>query len=448
MTISSSLQAGVTGLQVNATRLATISDNIANSNTYGYKRATTEFHSLVIDQSRGTYSAGGVRSSTGRAVSQRGTLITTNAATDLAVGGRGMLPVTPQTTLTSESLERVLQMTTTGSFRPDADGYLVTQSGQLLMGVRAGPNGEVDQFARDTIGDLEPVRVEANQYVGDATTNINLGVNLPADETKFGAGGTPIPMVLEYFGNLGERQNLEITFTPQPAAAQGPATNLWTMTVEDQATGDTVGAFEIQFDDTTAKGGTIAAGGISNVDADPGTPGVQNAGAYDAATGKITLAMPPPAFPITLDVGRPGVARGLSQLSETFAPVSITKDGSPVGNLARIEIDETGSLFAVYDTGFTRRLYQIPIVDVPNPDGLTALPNQTYQVSNESGAFYLWNAGDGPTGDLVSYAREESATDVAGELTSLIQTQRAYNSNAKVIQTVDEMLQETTNIKR
>lgn len=53
-----------------------------------------------------------------------------------------------------------------------------------------------------------------------------------------------------------------------------------------------------------------------------------------------------------------------------------------------------------------------------------------------------------PTGDIVSYAREESATDVAGELTQLIQTQRAYSSNAKVIQTVDEMLQETTNIIR
>jgi flagellar hook protein FlgE len=48
----------------------------------------------------------------------------------------------------------------------------------------------------------------------------------------------------------------------------------------------------------------------------------------------------------------------------------------------------------------------------------------------------------------VAYARAESATDVAGELTARIQTQRAYSSNAKVIQTVDEMLQETTNIKR
>ena len=60
----------------------------------------------------------------------------------------------------------------------------------------------------------------------------------------------------------------------------------------------------------------------------------------------------------------------------------------------------------------------------------------------------MWDAGDGPWGEVICFAREESATDVAGELTELITTQRAYSSNAKVIQTVDEMLQETTNIIR
>ena len=121
---------------------------------------------------------------------------------------------------------------------------------------------------------------------------------------------------------------------------------------------------------------------------------------------------------------------------------------APVGNLTAVEIDENGYIRATYDTGFIRTIYQVPLVDVPNVNGLTALNNQAYKVSPESGSFYLWNAGDGPTGAVVGYAREGSATDVAAELTDLIQTQRAYSSNAKVIQTVDEMLQETTNIKR
>ena len=82
MTISSSLNAGVAGLNANATRLATISDNIANSSTYGYKRAEADFHSLVISGNEGKYSAGGVRVTTSRMVDTRGTLVTTSNPTD------------------------------------------------------------------------------------------------------------------------------------------------------------------------------------------------------------------------------------------------------------------------------------------------------------------------------------------------------------------------------
>jgi flagellar hook protein FlgE len=139
---------------------------------------------------------------------------------------------------------------------------------------------------------------------------------------------------------------------------------------------------------------------------------------------------------------------GITQLSDSFAPVSISKDGSPAGNMTSVEVDANGFVTAFFDTGINRTIYQIPLVDLPNPNGMVALDQQTYLPSPGSGSFFLWDAGDGPTGDIVSYAREESAVDVAGELTAMIQTQRAYSSNAKVIQTVDEMLQETTNIKR
>ena len=151
---------------------------------------------------------------------------------------------------------------------------------------------------------------------------------------------------------------------------------------------------------------------------------------------------------MNVGIGQIGDTNGMTQLSDTFLPVSITKNGSPVGTLTTLEVDKNGYVNATYDTGFTRRLYQIPLVDVPNPNGLAALSNQTYQTSPDSGSFFLWDAGSGPTGSVEGYSREGSKTDVAAELTALIQTQRAYSSNAKVIQTVDEMLQETTNIKR
>lgn len=96
MTISSSLSAGVSGLNAHATKLATISDNIANSSTFGYKRATADFQSLVIGghAGSGTYSAGGVRTTTQRLIDEHGPLISTSNPMDIAVGGRGMLPVT------------------------------------------------------------------------------------------------------------------------------------------------------------------------------------------------------------------------------------------------------------------------------------------------------------------------------------------------------------------
>ena len=112
------------------------------------------------------------------------------------------------------------------------------------------------------------------------------------------------------------------------------------------------------------------------------------------------------------------------------------------------EFDENGLMKASYSTGFTRVIYQVPVVDVPNFNGLRVLDNQTFAQSNQSGSMFLWDAGSGPTGGIQGFAREQSTTDIANELTQLIQTQRAYSSNAKIIQTVDEMLQETTNLKR
>jgi flagellar hook protein FlgE len=435
MTISSSLNAGVTGLNVNSSKLATISDNIANSATYGYKRATADFHSLVLNQSSGAYSAGGVRVTTGREVTERGTLVTTSNATDLAIGGRGMLPVTPVSSVGPGAVAPELQMTPTGSFKADADGILRTDSGLVLLGWPVSPDGTVPNFPRDTVGGLQPIRVDGSQLEGEPTTAITLGVNLPATDTEAGASGAVRDLTLDYFGNLGQNQTLEISFTPTIPPAGDPPSNAWTMEIRDQAlAGGVIGEFTVTFDDSRADGGTIAS--VANL----------GAGAYDAATGLVTVAAQ--SGDLTIDIGRPLERRGLSQLSDSFAPLSIAKNGSPIGILAGMEVDANGMLSAVYDTGFTKPLYQIPIVDVPNPNGLLALGNQAYRASAESGGAYLWNAGEGPTGDLVGFAREESAVDVAGELTQLIQTQRAYNSNAKVIQTVDEMLQETTNIKR
>ena len=444
MTISSSLNAGVAGLAANASRLATISDNISNSSTYGYKRAVTDFQSMVIESGQGTYSAGGVRVTSSRLIDERGALVSTSNPTDLAVRGRGMLPVTTSSAVAVGNGENPLFLTTTGSFRTDASGYLTTPGGMVLLGVQAETDGTIPNYPRDSIDGLVPVQINSNQFAGEPTTRVDLSVNLPATATREDSAGDEETLSIEYFDNLGASSNLLFTFTPTVPATG--SSNEWTMVIQDSESDvdtdgvpDIVGEYTLVFDDSRGGGGTLA----SVAFADPLAP---VGGPYDPATGVFTLAVD--GGPMDINIGELGSSLGLTQLSDAFAPVAISKDGTPVGSLTSIEVDENGFVRASFDIGINRILYQIPLVDVANVNGLETNDQQVYGVTTGSGNFFLWDAGDGPTGDIVGFAREESATDVAGELTELIQTQRAYSSNAKVIQTVDEMLQETTNIKR
>lgn len=434
MTISSSLNAGVAGLSANATRLAAISDNIANSSTFGYKRVEADFQSMVISTNgSGSYSAGGVRSSSQRLISENGSLVSTSNPTDLAVRGRGMLPVGRASEVGLGNGNPQMLLTTTGSFRADAQGRLVTESGLVLLGWPANADGTMPEFPRDTAVGLEPVQINVNQLTGEPTTRIDLGVNLPATQTEAGSAGNPQRLSIEYFDNLGKSETVEIDFAPTVPGAG--TSNEWTMTLSDSAQASAViGQYTLTFDDARATGGTL-----QNV-------ATLSGGAYDPATGSMIVNVA--GGPMEINIGNLGSADGLTQLSDSFAPLSISKDGSPVGNMTSAQVDANGFVHASFDTGVTRIIYQVPLVDLPNPNGMVALDQQTYLPSSASGSFFLWDAGNGPTGDVVAFAREESATDVAGELTDMIVTQRAYSSNAKVIQTVDEMLQETTNIKR
>ncbi len=437
MSISSSMNAGVAGLRANATRLATISDNIANSATYGYRRANTSFHSMVVGSGiagQGAYSAGGVRTTTLRLVDQGGSLIGTQNSTDIALSGRGFLPVTSELGTALRDGTAPLMLTTTGSFRQDAQGFLRDPAGHALMGWPANPDGTIPAYPRDSVSGLRPIQIGVNQQAFNATTNINFGVTLPASGTLADATGDPRPMTIEYFNALGLASKIDVELTP--VLTPPDASNTWQMSLVDPQSGASLGVFEMVFDDSSPQGGTLLS--VNRLSAEGND--------YDPATGEIALSVG--GQQIQLNIGRIGEGTGIVQRGNTFVSAGVEQDGFGAGNLIGLMVDANGNLDAVYDQGFRRTLYKIPIVDVPNPNGLTAADSQAFQVSRDSGPFFLWDAGDGPAGEFVGFALQESATDIAAELTGMIQTQRAYSSNAKVIQTVDEMFQETTNIKR
>jgi len=422
MTISSSLNAGVAGLAANSSRLAAISDNIANSSTAGYKRVVTSFESMVISQSGGAYAAGGVSVNNARMIDERSSLITTSNSTDLAVDGKGFLPVASLAEVEAGE-DATMLLTTSGSFRTNEEGYLTTSSGLVLLGWPADADESFPTVARDTDDPLEAIKFDTSQLSAAPTTAVSLGVNLPAESAVTGAAGDPEENTIQYFDNLGGQQDLDIEYTPT-----GLNDNEWTMTLTDQATGTVVGDYTLTFDDSATGKGALS------------TVATTTGGAYDATSG--TVIVTTDSGPIEIEIGV------MTQLSSEFSAATIEKDGYEAASFAGVEVDEGGYVHALYENGSSRIVYQIPLADMPNANGMKSLDSQTFMPSPGSGAYYLWDAGSGPTGTVAGYRQEESATDVATELTAMIQTQRAYSTNAKVIQTVDEMLQETTNIKR
>ncbi|MFS4437026.1 flagellar hook protein FlgE [Paracoccaceae bacterium GXU_MW_L88] len=422
------MNASVAGLNVNASKLATISDNIANSSTYGYKRVGTEFSSLVVAENPGTFTAGGVRVQSYRNVDAHGAVLSTNNSMDIALGGNGFLPVTQYSALGANGDATKVEYVTTGSFKRDPEGYLKTLDGLVLMGWSAEPDGTFTPKSRDTTRDLEPLRVQYDHLSATRTSAFNMAMNLPAASTMPTGTGDPYEVRLDYYGNLGTEYSMTATFTPMVGATGH--SNEWTLQITDSAQADAVvGKFNIVFSDDVDTAGHIE------------TITSTGPGGYDTATGALTLDVADGPMEIS-------VLDSLTQYEGNFQPIGITKNGVPPSKLVDLQIDENGYVIANYDVGASKVIFQVPVANVASPNGMHALRNQTFEPTLASGDVYLWDAGDGPVGKTIGFAREQSTSDIGTELTELIQTQRAYSSNAKVVQTVDEMLQETTNIKR
>ncbi|MFQ5566863.1 MAG: flagellar hook-basal body complex protein, partial [Paracoccaceae bacterium] len=292
MSLSSSLNAGVAGLSVNATRLAVISDNIANSSTNGYRRADVDFASLVIPSSSNSFSAGGVTVATFRDVASAGALIATGNSTDISVSGRGMLPVTTVESVDLTAAERPFQMVATGAFSRDNEGFLVTRSGLALLGWPTDADGALlGTVTRESPTSLVPVQISPFLTVAEPTTSMTLGMNLPATETEAGASGATFQSSIEYFDSVGRNQLMRIEFTPTVPATG--TSNQWRVTFFDDATSATVPVAELDvvFDASRTGRGSLLS--VTPVGALP----------YDPVTGIATVTVAD--GPIDVFIGSP-----------------------------------------------------------------------------------------------------------------------------------------------
>src|SRR5579862_8743974 len=180
MSISNAMLAGVTGLKANASSLAAISDNIANSNTVGYKRSAVDFSDMVNGVSPSTYDAGGVLTETRRYTDAQGTLQATANVTDLAVSGDGFFVTSSKAAGLTAGDPRFY--TRAGSFAVDANGYLKNSAGYYLQGWLADASGQIATDSNN-LSSLAPINVLSVNNTAQPTTATSLTANLDSDQT-------------------------------------------------------------------------------------------------------------------------------------------------------------------------------------------------------------------------------------------------------------------------
>jgi flagellar hook protein FlgE len=413
-----SLFSGISGLRQHQTMMDVVGNNISNVNTAGYKSSSTVFEDTLsqLVKAAGAPQNGqggtnpaqvglGVRLGAITNNFSQGAAQATGRSTDLMIQGDGFFAVRQG----AETL-----YTRSGAFSFDADGWLVTSSGARVQGWTANA-GVVD--INQPVGDLQlPVGATV---APTATTQTDLGGNLPADATVYAAGppssGTRIVTSIKVYDGQGIEHN--VLYAMEKAAAAGA----WNVTASlDGAAA--VAVRTVNFDPATGK----------LVDPVPGTP------EQEPTTGTFAA----PWGPITVELS------GLTQYGGTNTVSALGQDGAAMGSLQAFTLSPDGTIVGVFSNGLKQSLGQVALAAFNNPPGLEKIGGSLYRTTVNSGNPQLGLAGGGGRGLLSSGQLEMSNVDLAQEFTNLIVAQRGFQANSRVITSSDEILQDLVNLKR
>jgi flagellar hook protein FlgE len=433
MSIYTALRAGVSGLTANSSALATISDNIANVNTVGYKRSGVEFSALVNAQnSATTYNAGGVLPLTRQQISLQGSLEQSRSTTDLAISGDGFFIVSPNSNQLSNGGS--VLFTRAGSFTIDADGYMVNAQGLFLQGWPVNSDGTVVS-SPTSLSAIEPINIAGVGGLAEPTSDVEINANLNSDQANYTgayvAGDLALGNLtahfessLEVYDSLGAPRTISFGFLKT-------SPNTWQVEVYARPDSNIVGG--------VATGGLLASGTLSH-----NTDGTVATASPSLESFVIDWAATTGAAPQDLALDLTGV----TQNAKSFGITSVNVDGVPPGDLVGLILEGDGFLTAQFSNGRARALYQIPLATFVNPNGLAPDQGGAFRTTLNSGLYNINAANAGGAGRVVSGALEASNVDLAAEFTNLITTQRAYSAASRIITTADQMLEELLMVKR
>ncbi|TAN44374.1 MAG: flagellar hook protein FlgE [Nitrospirae bacterium] len=443
-----SLFTGVSGLNTNGQALSIVGDNIANSNTVGFKGSRSIFGD-VLSQALGGSSAvqigRGASMLRTQALFTQGNFETSNNPLDMAVDGEGFFVVKEPTGGTF--------YTRSGQSGLDKDGYIVSPTGLRYQGYLYDANGNFT----GSLGDVNVATVNSNP---SASSQVNLEANLDSRESIKATAWS----LVAASGPVSGCYNFNTTMTvydsqgndhPVSIYYRKTASNTWDAHFVYNNSATSTNYVEIDFDGGTAgtqpltltfdSSGTLT--GVDIVDTAP--PGIA---APTAPAAKNAV------FDFTSWVG--GAATQTIAISMGYNGINTTQYGSPstmvfqnqngwtAGSLRALTISSNGVIGGVFTNGQVKNIAQVALSRFVSPEGLTKMGKSLYAQSFDSGQAVIGTPNTSGRGGILPNTVELSNVDIAEEFVRMIAAQRGFQANARVITTSDNMLAEVTNIVR
>lgn len=416
-----SFSTALSALNADSTAIDVVGNNLANLNTTGFKTSDVTFQDLVTESLGAGLGETQVGFGTGEPLTTRqftqGAIQTTSGVLDAAIQGDGFFVVQDSAGNTLYSRD--------GSFQTDKSGNLLTDTGCAVQGWTT-----VDPTTGlvDTNGPIGNIVVPVGSlHPPAATTTITDDLNLESSASADSSSAFSTPITV--YDSLGTSHVLTLNF-------QKTGANQWSYDIT------------IPGDDVT--GGTA------------GTP-------YDTgASGTLTfntdgqLTDPADGSPITFSIT--GLSDGASdmnltwnlynsdgngritQFGESSASSASSQNGSPAAQLDHVGLANGGQILAKYTDGTQVVVGQVAMASIRNPDTLIAAGNNNFQLSALTANPSVGVPGTGGRGTIAGGSLEASTVDIATEFTNLIVYQRAYEANAHVVTTADQLSQDTINL--
>jgi flagellar hook protein FlgE len=408
-----SFATSLSGLQSNSQDLSVISNNLANLNTTAYKGATASFQDLFYQEVGSSGDGNPIEIGVGTSVGSipadftEGNISSTGVPTDVAIQGNGFFVGNDQG---QQVFIRAGDLTT------QADGTLVSSNGAIIQGY-AAVNGVIN--ANQTAGPLTISSGTINPP--NPTTTANLSLNLDSDTAVGDTFSTPLTV----YDSLGAPHILTYSFT-NTAAGQWN----YSITIPAADVGQTGNPVVV-------KAGTLAFNGAGQLM----TPAAN-------VTGIAVPKLADGANTLTFDwqLYNPDGTGQLTQVAAPSATASTLQNGYSSGSLTTYTINSNGVIEGTFTNGQTQPLGQILLGTFANEEGLSRNGSNKFLATLSSGAPNIGVPGTGGRGTLSGGSLEQSNVDISTQFADLIVAESGYQANAKVVTTLDTIVQDTINL--